>query len=101
MVTADRLFLLWQPSLPPVWWLGVVAAAFALVDWGESVVSFSFAKGKATPARRAFLDSIYWTRALGVTLFVCGTVGALVGVWERGWGEDSLAGALRNAWDTS
>ena len=48
--------------------------AFTLVDWAESCQNFTMALRGVAPARRAFLDSIYWTRALSVVLFGFGAL---------------------------
>jgi uncharacterized protein (DUF2235 family) len=98
MAALDQVFGLWQPNGPPIWWLAAVAAVFPLIDWADSAVSFSIAARSASPVRRAFLDSIYWTRALGVLLFVFGLVFLIVSAWSLGWNRvfSATPGDLEN-----
>jgi uncharacterized protein (DUF2235 family) len=90
ILAVDLLFRVWIDAWPSAWWLALAAAVFALVDWAESCHNFTMAMRGASPARRAFLDSIYWTRTLGVTLFGFGVVGAFVLAGLRGGGAASL-----------
>jgi hypothetical protein len=55
------------------------------------------AAGGASPARRAFLDSVYWTRALCVVLFAFGTLGGITSVVLRGGGALLLEQAWRES----
>ena len=73
-LVVDQVFNVWTQGAPPAWWLAIAAGVFALIDWAESCQNFKIARGESPP-RRAFLDSIYWTRALGVVLFVFGAIG--------------------------
>jgi hypothetical protein len=68
---------------------------FALIDWAESTQNFAIAERGESPPRRAFLDSIYWMRALGVALFLFGAVGVILHLATVGAGATSLGGALR------
>ncbi len=77
--------------------LAFAAFAFALVDWSESKANFVLASGRPSPRRRAFLDSIYWTRALGVVLCVAGAVAAFNHLTMLGWNEDDFSTALLRA----
>jgi hypothetical protein len=93
LLVVDQVFQVW-PEAPPAWALALVAGAFALVDWAESAQTFAIAARGESPPRRAFLDSIYWTRTLGVALFVFGAIGVLVQLATIGAGASSLEGAL-------
>ena len=77
--------------------LAGVAFAFALVDWSESKASFSLAADSPNPCKRAFLDSIFWTRALGVVLCIVGAVSAFNHLFFFGWNQDDFAGAWNKA----
>jgi uncharacterized protein (DUF2235 family) len=81
------------------WVAGIAAFAFPFVDWSESLVNFERARGIRSPAFRAFQDSIYWTRAFGFVLFVCGLAVTLqaVGLLVWGWfGWQWNAAAMTN-----
>jgi uncharacterized protein (DUF2235 family) len=67
---------------------GSLAFLFALIDWGESRANFSLALGPSSPGWRAFLDSVYWTRALGFILAVVGGGAAAALLWSKGWNGD-------------
>jgi hypothetical protein len=69
----------------PRWAAGVAAFAFPFVDLSESLVNFKQACGFRSPAFRAFQDSIYWTRALGFVLFVCGLADSIHYLGLFGW----------------
>jgi hypothetical protein len=97
ILAVDLVFRLWITSWPPAWSLAVAAAVFTLVDWAESCQNFTMAARGVRPARRAFLDSIYWTRALGVVLFAFGAIGAIASVGLRG----TSAVSLPDAWQKS
>ena len=99
-LVVDQVFHVWPSRLPPAWWLAIAAGVFALIDWAESVQNFTIAARGESPPRRAFLDSIYWTRALGVVLFLFGAVGVLVHLATIGAGTTSLPEALRASVDT-
>ena len=86
------------PGEPPAGLLAIAAGAFALVDWAESVQNFTVAARGESPPRRAFLDSIYWTRALGVVLFLFGAAGVVYFLATIGLGSASLSEALNKAW---
>jgi len=98
ILAVDLVFRIWIKGWPPSWWLAVAAAVFALVDWAESCQNFTMAARGASPPRRAFLDSIYWTRALGVVLFIFGTLGGMTSLVFRGTSATSLIEALDKAW---
>jgi hypothetical protein len=67
------------------WILGAIATAFAVIDWSESRVNFTIARGRKGEIWQAFLDTIYWARALGV-VFVALSLWVLAGaVWPLGW----------------
>ena len=72
--------------------------SFTLVDWAESCQNFTMAARGASPARRAFLDSIYWTRALCVVLFIFGVLGGMTSLVFRGTSAATLIDALDKAW---
>jgi len=93
VAASDLIFRFWWPGVHPLWTLALAAAAFALIDWSESLVSFNLAQGDSSPGRRAFLDSIYWTRALAVGFFVIGAIFVLVASWILGWGRVSIRDA--------
>jgi uncharacterized protein (DUF2235 family) len=93
ILTVDLVFRVWIQAWPPAWTLAVAAAVFTLVDWAESCQNFTMAARGVAPARRAFLDSIYWTRALCVVLFGFGALGAIASVALRGGSATSLADA--------
>jgi len=76
--------------------LCATAFGFSVVDWMESKVNFSLALGATSPRKRAFLDSIYWTRALGVVLCVFGGIGALIYFCRHGWNSEGLSAGLIN-----
>jgi uncharacterized protein (DUF2235 family) len=98
ILAVDLVFRIWITEWPPSWWLAVAAAVFALVDWAESCQNFTMAARGASPARRAFLDSIYWTRALGVVLFIFGVLGGMTSLFFRGTSAPMLVEALDKAW---
>ena len=75
---AHQFFRIWPGAAPPFWVLCVIAGLLPLVDWAESFVNARSARHGFTPRRRAFSDSIYWTRALGVVLFAFGLCGTIV-----------------------
>jgi len=95
-LVVDQIFNVW-PSPPPPWLLAIAAGIFALTDWAESTQNFNIALRGESPPRRAFLDSIYWTRALGVVLFLLGAVGVLVYLATIGADTPSLVDALRDS----
>jgi uncharacterized protein (DUF2235 family) len=88
-----------QPGLGP-WKTGGIAAVlalvFALVDYCESRTNFSLALGPSNPRRRALLDSVYWTRTIGVLLFVVGVVSAIATLWTIGWNAEGAS--LEQPW---
>ncbi|MGD0777344.1 MAG: DUF2235 domain-containing protein, partial [Candidatus Solibacter sp.] len=75
----------------PRWAAGVAAFAFPFVDLSESLVNFKQACGFRSPAFRAFQDSIYWTRALGFVLFVCGLADSIHYLGLFGWQWNTVA----------
>jgi len=95
-LVVDKVFNVWT-SAPPAWLLAIAAGLFALIDWTESTQSFKIALRGESPPRRAFLDSIYFTRALGVVLFIFGAAGVVVYLATIGAGTTSLADALRDS----
>jgi uncharacterized protein (DUF2235 family) len=97
VLAVDLVFRIWIQGWPPAWSLAIAAAVFTLVDWAESCHNFTMAARGASPARRAFLDSIYWTRTLCVGLFIFGTIGGLASLAIRGGSASSLA----DAWQRS
>ena len=97
LLSVDLVFRVWVQAWPPAWWLAIAAMVFAMVDWAESCHNFTMAVHGAAPARRAFLDSIYWTRALGVVLFGFGALGGIADAALIG----TSAVSLDNAWRQS
>jgi uncharacterized protein (DUF2235 family) len=97
ILAVDLVFRIWIQAWPPAWWLAVAAAAFTVVDWAESCHNFTMAARGASPPRRAFLDSIYWTRTLCVVLFAFGAIGGIASLAIRAGGATSLA----DAWQQS
>jgi hypothetical protein len=73
----------------PAYVLGVIAAALVAVDWTESTANWRQAL-RPTVQRRAFLDSIYWTRALGMILFVIGAAGTIGRGVAASWTRSGL-----------
>jgi hypothetical protein len=73
----------------------VVACAVAfllpLVDWAESVLNFKCVLHEIGPFARAARDAIYWTRALGLVLFLIGLVYAMVVLPHRAWTGETPA----------
>ena len=98
VLAVDLVFRIWIKEWPLAWWLAVGAAVFALVDWAESCQNFTMAARGASPARRAFLDSIYWTRALCVVLVIFGTLGGMTSLVVRGISAATLTEALEKSW---
>ena len=92
----DQLFQI-LPPVPPPWLLCVLAGIFPLVDWREASLNRDLAMNTLSSWRRAWLDSIYWTRALGVVLFVFGLCGSAVFLVNAGWRTGSFA----DAWSTA
>lgn len=68
----------------------LLAAALALVDWSESRINFKLAAGWGGPRERAFLDAMYWSRALGFVLFLGGSTWALAALPGLGWRHQGL-----------
>ena len=97
VLVVDKVFNVWPSTPPPAWLLAIAAGLFALIDWAESTQSFKIALRGESPPRRAFLDSIYWTRALGVGLFLFGAGGVVVYLATIGAGTPSLVDALRDS----
>jgi uncharacterized protein (DUF2235 family) len=98
ILAVDLVFRIWTTAWPAAWTLAVAAGVFALVDWAESCHNFTLAARGASPARRAFLDSIYWTRTLGVVLFVFGTLGGMTSLFFRGTSATTITEALDRSW---
>jgi uncharacterized protein (DUF2235 family) len=98
ILAVDLVFRIWIAAWPPAWWLAIAAAVFTLVDWAESCHNFTMALRGTSSARRAFLDSIYWTRALCVVLFAFGVIGGIASLAIRGGSAISLAEAWDKAW---
>jgi uncharacterized protein (DUF2235 family) len=98
VLAVDLVFRIWIQEWPPVIWLAFAAAGFALVDWAESCQNFTMALRGVSPARRAFLDSIYWTRTLCVGLFAFGLIGGIASLVVAGTSANTLTEALANAW---
>jgi hypothetical protein len=94
---AHQFFRIWPGAAPPFWVLCVIAGLLPLVDWAESFVNARSARHGFTPRRRAFSDSIYWTRALGVVLFAFGLCGTIVDLGSTAWHALSWADASREA----
>jgi uncharacterized protein (DUF2235 family) len=97
VLAVDLVFRVWIQGWPPASWLAAAAAVFALVDWAESCHNYTMAARGASPARRAFLDSIYWTRTLCVVLFIFGAIGGIMSLAVRGGTASSVA----DAWQRS
>ena len=96
-LVVNDVFKIWSGT-PQAWLLAIAAGAFALIDWAESAQNFTIADRGDSPPRRAFLDSIYWTRALGVVLFVFGIVNVFVHLAMTGSGPaETLLDALRGS----
>ncbi len=72
-----QLFFGPDQAAPAPCWLAAAALALILVDWGESRVNFSLALNRHAPRKQAFLDSIYWTRTVGLFLFLAGVFATL------------------------
>jgi uncharacterized protein (DUF2235 family) len=86
--------LIWNAD-PPTGVPVALAFLFVLVDWGESRANFAAALGKSQthlPRWKAFLDSIYWTRALGVVYFFFGVIYGVIYLWQLGWGPGAWEG---------
>jgi hypothetical protein len=66
-----------------------IAALLPLADWSESRVNFECARGAGGARARAFLDAVYWTRALGVALAGAGFALAAVRLGGMGWRYDA------------
>ena len=96
LVVADGVFRAWTPG-PPLWFLCTLAGVWALVDWAESSANIFLARDRETSRMRAFRDSIYWARSLGVVLFAFGVFGTLIHLWNLGWHIRSFG----DAWHTS
>jgi uncharacterized protein (DUF2235 family) len=99
ILAVDLVFRIWIREWPPAWSLAVAAAAFALIDWAESCQNFTLAARGASPARRAFLDSIYWTRTLCVVLFVFGALGGMTSLAFRGIDASTWTDVLEKSWE--
>jgi uncharacterized protein (DUF2235 family) len=97
IVVVDGVFQVWPDGSPPASLLAMAAGVFALIDWAESAQNFTIAARGESPPRRAFLDSIYWMRALGVVLFAFGALGVLGYLATIGADAPSLAGAFRTS----
>jgi uncharacterized protein (DUF2235 family) len=70
------------------WWVACLVAALAPpVDWAESREHFRYALGLRSSRRRAFLDAIYWTRALAFVLLLLGATYAVVALPHMGRGQ--------------
>jgi uncharacterized protein (DUF2235 family) len=98
VVVTDKLFCVWPYSAPAMWLLCLLGAVFPLVDFLENHFNTVIAKDGSTPWHRAFLDSIYWTRSLGVVLFAFGLLGAVLLIWNAGWHTPGFADALNTLW---
>jgi hypothetical protein len=82
-------------------WAAYFAAfVFPFVDLSESLVNFKRALGSGSPSLRAFLDSIYWSRALGFVLFVSGLVTSIhyLGLFGWQWNIEALKGLADFYW---
>jgi uncharacterized protein (DUF2235 family) len=99
LITANDCFALGLPTPLPFWLLGSVAAGFAFVDWAESRVGFSLALKPGRPRSRAFQDSIYWARALGVVLFFFGLLAFPVYAWTAARQAETFGDILTEAWE--
>jgi hypothetical protein len=94
LVVTDRLFRAW-PSSPPVWLLGVLALLFPLFDWAESFTNSFLSRHGFIAWRRSLIDSLYWTRSLGVILFAFGLFGTVLYCWSTGWHTNSSTQAFQ------
>jgi hypothetical protein len=74
-----------RPKFVPFVALCLVACVFVMVDFAESRTCFFIAAGRTSGRCRAFRDSIYWTRAIGVVLSITGAIAAAFIIWARGW----------------
>jgi uncharacterized protein (DUF2235 family) len=82
-------------------WAAYAAAfAFPFVDLSESFINFKQACGFNPPSFRAFLDSVYWVRALGVALFACGLVNSIryFGLFGWQWNNTALGQLVGFYW---
>jgi uncharacterized protein (DUF2235 family) len=91
LAVAGLLLMDNMTGLMPVsarWWVACAVAVFLpVVDWGESAVHFDWALGSRNPLRRAFLDAIYWLRALAFVLLLFGAAYAVVALPYLGRGK--------------
>jgi uncharacterized protein (DUF2235 family) len=85
VVAMMKLFFGPEQAAPSPFWLAAAALAWTLVDWGESRGNFSLALNRHAPRRQAFLDSVYWTRTVGLFLFVAGVMATLGYLFHLGW----------------
>ena len=91
LAVTDNVFLLWLGDGPPRSLVSIVACLLLFVDWGERWTGFSLAAKGGGAFRRAMLDVLYWLRAVGFVLFVCGFaglvshLGKLIHIWIWNW----------------
>ena len=85
VVAMMKLFFGPDQAAPSPCWLAAAALAWILVDWGESRGNFSLALNRHAPCKQAFLDSVYWTRTVGLLLFVAGVLATLGYLFHLGW----------------
>lgn len=97
LVVTNGLFCFW-PGQVPTWLLAVAAFAFPLVDWVEDAANLNLARHRSRSWVRAVLDSIFWTRSLGVVLFAFGLMGGGMAVATFGWQANNQAEAWQAAW---
>ena len=92
VASANSLFCIW-PSSPPLLLLLMIGFLLPLVDWTESWANSFLAGIGTSPWQKALLDSIYWTRSIGVVLFFFGVTGGALNLWSTGWHTVSYADA--------
>lgn len=89
-------------NLSPTWRLGfgigALALFFVFVDWHESSTNFRLAIKTSDARWRAFLDSAYWFRTIGVVLLAVGALASLAVLWTMGWNGDGLTLSYLMRW---
>lgn len=87
--------LIWGATNDVLIWIAcIIAFAFPIIDWGESNANFRLALGRTTPWRRAFADSVYWTRSFGVIFFFVGCIYFSAYFVQLGWTDGIVDATL-------
>ena len=87
--------LIWGTTNDVLIWIAcAIAFAFPIIDWGESNANFRLALGRTSPWRRAFADTVYWTRIFGVLFFFAGCIYFVTYFVQLGWTYGIADGAL-------